>query len=179
MTSSERNGQPRDAQPILTRRSSLLLLGMGASAVALRPTGMMGQTQHSVTAHNRAPGGAQMAFAPAVLRIMPGETVRFVHADRGHNFQSHDNMLPPGAAPFIGEIGEALAITFDQDGLYGYFCRPHQGMGMIGYVLVGKFTRTLDAVRAASAALPGPMMARRVEAYLAEIMAIGRAEALI
>lgn len=164
--------------PFLTRRHSLMLLGLGASALALRPTGLMGQTRHLVIAHNRAPDGAQMAFAPAVLRVGVGDTVRFEHADRGHNVESHDDMLPDGATGFGGRLGEEFEVTFDSEGTYGYFCRPHRMMGMIGYVLVGDFTRNLDAVRAASDALPGPMSANRAAEYMAQIDAIGRDEGL-
>lgn len=165
--------------PALSRRHSLMLLGLGASALALHPTGLMGQTRHLITAHNRAPGGAQMAFAPAILRISAGDTVRFAHADRGHNVQSYDTMRPAGAAGFSGGIGESFDVRFTVEGTYGYFCRPHQAMGMIGFILVGNFTRNLDPVRAASAALPGPMLTRRAEEYLGQITAIGRSEGLI
>ena len=164
----------------LSRRNSLALLGLGAAALAVRPSGLLGQTtSKTIVAHNRAPDGAQMAFAPAVLQVAPGETVRFAHADRGHNVQSYGEMLPEGAAAFAGEIGEEIAVTFDAEGTYGYFCRPHAAMGMIGYVLVGNFTANLDAVRAASAELRGPMMARRVEAYFAEITRMGQAAGLM
>lgn len=166
--------------PSLSRRNSLALLGLGAAALAIRPTGLMAQTaSQTVIAHNRTPDGAQMAFAPAVLQVATGETVRFSHADRGHNVQSYDAMLPESAAPFGGEIGEEIDVTFDTDGTYGYFCRPHAAMGMIGYVLVGDFTGNLDAARAASTELRGPMMARRVEEYFAEITRIGQSSGLM
>ena len=167
------------AQPAFSRRHSLMLLGLGASALALRPARLLGQTGHLVTAYNRAPGGAQMAFAPAVLRISSDDSVRFAHADRGHNSQSFDDMLPDGATGFGGGIGEEFDVTFDVEGVYGYFCRPHQAMGMIGYVLVGDFTDNLEAVRNASAALRGPMAARRVAEYMEQITAIARSEGLI
>lgn len=179
MKAAYSDGLTLQREPILTRRKCLLMLGMGASGLLLYPNGVLGQTQHTVTAYNRAPDNAQMAFAPAVLRIMPGETVHFVHADRGHNFQSYENMLPEGAAAFEGGIGEELDVSFDIEGTYGYFCRPHQAMGMIGYILVGDFTRNLDAVRAASSELRGPMMARRVAEYLGEATETGQAEGLI
>ncbi|MDD7969646.1 plastocyanin/azurin family copper-binding protein [Roseinatronobacter alkalisoli] len=179
MTFSNSHSHTLASPLVLSRRHSLLLLGMGASVLALRPSALLGQTQHSVTAHNRAPDGTQMAFAPAILRIRPGESVRFGHADRGHSFQSYDDTLPDGARSFGGGVGETIDVTFRAEGTYGYFCRPHQAMGMIGFVLVGDFTRNLAAVRAASAARPGPMIARRVAEYMGEIDRIGRAEGLI
>lgn len=120
-----------------------------------------------------------MAFAPAVLRISAGDTVRFEHADRGHNVHSFDTMRPRGAAGFSGGTGQSFDVRFTVEGTYGYFCRPHQAMGMIGFILVGNFTRNLDAVRAASAALSGPMLTRRATEYLGQITAIGRSEGLL
>lgn len=172
------SGETRTRHDLFTRRH-LLLAGAAASVFTFDPTGVVAQTKPVVIAHNRTAEGAQMAFTPAVTRIMPATTVQFTHADRGHNFQSFDNMLPAGAAVFEGAIGEELDITFTDEGIYGYFCKPHQMMGMIGYVLVGDFTRNLDAVRSASAALRGPMMASRVAAYMDEINAIGQAEGLM
>jgi pseudoazurin len=166
--------------PSLSRRQGLALLGFGAAALALRPSGALSQTaSHTITAHNRTPEGTQMAFAPAVLHVAPGDSVHFAHADRGHNVQSYDEMRPEGAAGFGGGIGEEIDVTFDVEGTYGFFCRPHQGMGMIGFVLVGDFTGNLEAVRAAVAELRGPMIARRAEEYFAEISRIGQSSGLI
>jgi len=98
--------------------------------------------------------------------------------DRGHNVQSYENMMPAGAQAFGGAINEEIDVTFEATGTYGFYCRPHQAMGMIGFVLVGDFTGNLDQVRTASAGLRGPQMARRVEAYLSEIDLIGCAAGL-
>ncbi|WP_114966969.1 plastocyanin/azurin family copper-binding protein [Alkalilacustris brevis] len=157
-----------------SRREGLMLFGLGAAGLVVRPGRLMaaGET-HTVTAHNRAPDGAQMAFAPAVLHIAPGDTVDFRHADRGHNVQSFDEMQPDGGVSFGGTIGEEISVTFDVEGTYGYFCQPHLAMGMIGYVLVGDFTINLDQVRTTSNALRGPMAARRVEEYFEQIALIG------
>lgn len=166
--------------PSMSRRQGLALLGFGAVALALRPSGVLGQAaSHTITAHNRTPEGIQMAFAPGVLHVAPGERVHFAHADRGHNVESHDAMRPEGAAGFSGGIGEEINVAFDVEGTYGFFCRPHQAMGMIGFVLVGDFTGNLEAVRAAVDELRGPMVARRAEEYFAEISAIGQSAGLI
>ena len=120
----------------------------------------------------------RMIFKPAVLRIAPGDTVKFVATDRGHNAQSLPGMTPEGAEEFRGRMNEEVEVTFDVDGTYGYVCQPHMAMGMIGFILVGDFTANLDAVREAAGNLRGRSSQTRAEAYLAEIDAIAAEEGL-
>ena len=120
----------------------------------------------------------RMIFKPAVLRIAPGDTVKFVATDRGHNAQSLPGMTPEGAEEFRGRMNEEVEVTFDVDGTHGYVCQPHMAMGMIGFILVGDFTANLDAVREAAGNLRGRSSQTRAEAYLAEIDAIAAEEGL-
>ena len=34
-------------------------------------------------------------------------------------------------------MNEDIAVTFDKPGAYGFECKPHYGMGMVGLVVVG------------------------------------------
>ena len=79
-----------------------------------------------------------MVFEPNLVKIAPGDTVHFVPADKGHNVESIDGMIPAGATPFKGEISEDLTVKFDQAGVYGFKCKPHYGMGMVGLIVVGE-----------------------------------------
>lgn len=79
-----------------------------------------------------------MVFEPALVRIQPGDTVRFLPSDPGHNAQSRPGMTPEGAEAFKGKIGQAFTVTFDHEGVYGYDCMPHYAMGMVGLVVVGQ-----------------------------------------
>ncbi len=92
--------------------------------------------EHEVLMLNRGEAGI-MVFEPAILRIEPGDTVRFVAEDKGHNSESIDGMTPPGATAWHGAINEEIVVTFDVEGAYGYRCTPHYGMGMVGLILVG------------------------------------------
>jgi pseudoazurin len=74
--------------------------------------------------------------------------VKFVVADKGHNVETIDTMLPEGGQKFVGKINEELAITFEKPGVYGYKCKPHYGMGMVGLVVVGD-APNLDEAKAA------------------------------
>lgn len=89
-----------------------------------------------------------MVFEPALVQIEPGDSVRFVPTDPGHNAESIKGMIPEGAEPFKGGIGKEIVVTFDQEGIYGYQCMPHYGMGMVGLVVVGNKEANLETAQA-------------------------------
>ena len=86
---------------------------------------------------NKGAEGA-MVFEPALVTIQPGDTVKFIATDKGHNAETIAGMLPEGAASFVGKINEELVIAFDKPGVYGIKCKPHYAMGMVGMIVVGK-----------------------------------------
>jgi pseudoazurin len=79
-----------------------------------------------------------MVFEPSLVRIEPGDTVKFVATDKSHNAESIKNMLPEGASPFAGKMNADVTVTFDKAGVYGVKCMPHYAMGMVALVVVGK-----------------------------------------
>ena len=78
-----------------------------------------------------------MVFEPALVKIEPGDTVKFVATDKGHNAESIKGMLPADATPFVGKNNEDVTVTFDKPGAYGVKCLPHYGMGMVALIVVG------------------------------------------
>jgi pseudoazurin len=104
-----------------------------------------------------------MVFEPALVKIEPGDTVKFVASDKSHNAESVKNMLPEGAAPFAGKMSEDVAVTFDKSGVYGVKCMPHYAMGMVALVVVGK-ADNLDQAKA----VPQTGKAKQVFAALFE-----------
>jgi pseudoazurin len=87
---------------------------------------------------NKGTDGAVMVFEPALVKIAPGDSVKFVASDKGHNAETIKGMLPEGAATFQGKNGEDIVVKFDQEGVYGVKCLPHYGMGMVAMIVVGK-----------------------------------------
>lgn len=79
-----------------------------------------------------------MVFEPSLVRIEPGDTVKFVATDKSHNAESIKNMLPEGASPFAGKMNADVTVTFHKAGVYGVKCMPHYAMGMVALVVVGK-----------------------------------------
>lgn len=129
----------------------LLTLILAASPAAAR--------EWQVQMLNRGADGTAMVFAPAFLVVQPGDTVRFLATDRGHNAETIPGMMPAGATAFRGRINEEIVVRFTEPGLYGYKCLPHLGMGMVGLIQVGRPVNRA-AVDQAATRLPG--LSRRV-----------------
>jgi pseudoazurin len=120
---------------------------LGALVAALGFAGAAGAAEVEVKMLNKGSEGV-MVFEPALVKINPGDTVKFVASDKGHNVETVDGMLPEGGQKFVGKVNEELAITFDKAGVYGYKCKPHYGMGMVGMIVVGDATNTDQAKEA-------------------------------
>ncbi|WP_244266878.1 pseudoazurin [Polycladidibacter stylochi] len=82
-------------------------------------------------------GKERMVFKPDFLRVGPGDTVRFIPTDKGHNAQSIKGMIPEGAKPFKGKMNKEVEVTFSDEGVYAIECKPHYAMGMVMTVAVG------------------------------------------
>lgn len=79
-------------------------------------------------------------FEPETLEIEPGTTVRFVWETSTHNIvveSQPDEADWPGHED-IEDAGFEYEFTFEVEGTYEYFCRPHLSQGMEGTIVVGE-----------------------------------------
>ena len=137
----------------LTLTAVLALLAGAAAAT---------ETTHTVQMLNKGEAGA-MVFEPAYIAAQPGDTITFVPTDRGHNAATIEGILPEGAEPFEGGMGDEVSITVTEEGLYGVQCDPHAAMGMVAVIQVGEATN-LEAATAAAEELRGKAKERLLEA---------------
>lgn len=114
-------------------RSSLVLV---AAAAALFAAASASAADHEVKMLDKGASGI-MVFEPALVKVAPGDTVKFIPVSKGHNVETVPGMLPDGATAINGKVNEAVTVTFDKPGVYGFKCKPHYGMGMVGMVVVG------------------------------------------
>lgn len=135
-----------------------LLLAL-ASVVAISGSALA--ADHQVQMVNKDSEGRAMQFEPAYLKVAPGDTVTFVAKDKGHNSEAAKEMIPDGAEAWKGKMNEEVKVTFTTEGVYGYKCAPHLGLGMVGLIQVGDGTANLEKVKAAK--LPGKAKARMDE----------------
>jgi len=110
--------------------------------------------EYQVKMLNKGSDGSLMVFEPAYLKVAPGDSVKFLATQKGHNAESLPGMAPAGAAAFKGKIDEEFTVKFTREGVYGYKCLPHLGMGMVGVIQVGK-PGNKAAVTTATQKLPG------------------------
>ena len=121
------------------------LLAAPAFVLALAGAGFA--AEHEVHMLNKGETGT-MVFEPAFVKAEPGDTINFIPTDKSHNAESIPEMMPAGAAPFLGKMNEQIDVTFKEAGVYGIKCKPHYGMGMVALIVVGEPTN-LEAAGAA------------------------------
>ena len=141
------------------------ILMMATAAILMTTAGGALAAEVEVKMLTKGSEGA-MVFEPALVKVAPGDTVKFVATDKGHNAETIKGMLPADATPFLGKNGEDVAVTFDKPGIYGVKCLPHYGMGMVAMVMVGTPTNLEEAK-----AIPQVGKAKQVMAGLFEKLA--------
>lgn len=121
------------------------------------------ETGHSGDSHNHETGVGEPTksatvemltqdgsyhFAPHVVWVTVGGTVTWTNESGSHSTIAYhpDNdqpqLVPDGTAAWdsglLTEQGATFEHTFETEGVYHYYCGPHESLGMIGSVIVGE-----------------------------------------
>lgn len=132
---------------MLTRREVLTAGGLALAGLAVpgyaRPARV-------VEIHMRSdPRGAEVWFDPIGVLIEPGQTIRWVVSANVHTTTAyhprndrHSLRIPDAAAPwdsgFLVNPGDRFEVTLTAEGVYDYYCAPHEEAGMVGRIVVGR-----------------------------------------
>ena len=111
--------------------------------ICLFLTGNVYSAQYEVKMLSSGNGGS-MVFEPSVINIQPGDSVKLLNTNPGHNAASINEMMPSGAKAWNGKMNEEIVVEFTEEGVYGYKCTPHYILGMVGLVIVGNPESNLD-----------------------------------
>ncbi|MCH8022336.1 MAG: hypothetical protein IH932_01130 [Thaumarchaeota archaeon] len=85
-------------------------------------------------------------FEPTGLFIEPGQTVMFRADTPDHTITSFSSAfgwvsrVPEGVPPFTSPVmaaGTYWLYTFVKEGVYDFYCAPHEIFGMVGRIIVG------------------------------------------
>src|SRR3954453_15752367 len=95
------------------------------------------------------PDGARVGFDPIGLKVAPGTRIRWVVEANVHTTTAyhpdndrHPLRIPEGAKPWASDYlvdpAQAFEVTLTVEGVYDYFCAPHEMAGMVGRIVVGR-----------------------------------------
>ena len=97
---------------------------------------------------NKDADGNKMVYSEEIARVDVGDTITWVPTTKGHNVEM---IASPNDMKLKSKNGREVQVTFEEPGLYLYWCTPHKGMGMIGLVVVGGDTSNKDQIAKAKA----------------------------
>ena len=98
---------------------------------------------------NKAPEGKERnVYSEEIARVNVGDTITWLPTNKGHNVEM---VASPNNMKLKSKNNKELQITFEEPGIYYYWCTPHKGMGMIGLVVVGGDTSNKDQIAKAKA----------------------------
>ena len=92
-------------------------------------------------------GKEHMVYSKKIVNIDVGDTVFWKSTTSGHNVEFIKGGVPKGVEKFRSKINKDAQYKFEIPGIYAYWCTPHKGMGMIGFVVVGNDKSNLDTIK--------------------------------
>ena len=92
-------------------------------------------------------GKEHMVYSKKIVNIEIGDTVFWKAKTRGHNVEFIKGGVPKGVEKFRSPLNKDTEYKFEIPGIYAYWCTPHKGMGMIGFVIVGNDKSNLDDIK--------------------------------
>ena len=92
-------------------------------------------------------GKEHMVYSQKVVNIEVGDTIFWKSTTPGHNVEFIKRGVPEGVEKFRSAISKDAQYTFEIPGIYAYWCTPHKGMGMIGFVIVNNNKSNLEAIK--------------------------------
>jgi plastocyanin len=130
-------------------RRSVLQIGGGVLAGLAWPRFVSAGEAVEIRMQGNA-DGSHVWFDPIGLRIEPGQTVRWINLDPGNSHTAtayHPTnferpwRIPEGAEPWKSDYllpNESFSVTLTVEGVYDFFCVPHEHAGMVGRIIVGQ-----------------------------------------
>ena len=92
-------------------------------------------------------GKEHMVYSKKIVNIEVGDTVYWKSTTPGHNVEFIKGGFPEGVEKFRSKISKDAQYKFEIPGIYAYWCTPHKGMGMIGFVVVGNDKSNLENIK--------------------------------
>ena len=92
-------------------------------------------------------GKEHMVYSKKIVKVDIGDTVFWKSTKPGHNVEFIKGGVPEGVGKFRSALSKDTEYKFEIPGIYAYWCTPHKGMGMKGFVVVGNDKSNLEAIK--------------------------------
>lgn len=137
---------------MITRRTCLKTSALIATGLAFPELAYPAKPQKMVEIRMwGSQDGSKVGFDPIGVWIEPGQTVRWVLDSSVHTTTAyhpkngnHSLRIPVTAAPwdsgYLINPKDHFDVTLTVEGVYDYFCVPHEMAGMVGRIVVGHAT---------------------------------------
>ena len=90
--------------------------------------------------------GEYMVYSKKIVKIDVGDTVFWKATDLSHNVEFIKGAVPEGVEAFKSKLNKDVRYEFKIPGIYAYWCTPHKGLGMIGFIIVGNDLSNLGEI---------------------------------
>jgi plastocyanin len=171
---------------IVTRRQAIWTGGLLLAGLAARP-GKTAAGGPIEIAMNGNEDGSHVWFDPIGIHVEPGAMLRWTNRDPGNShtvtayhpkISGRPRRMPRNAKPWDSDYllpDETFSLTLTEEGVYDYYCIPHEHAGMVGRIVVGG-PEAIDWEEAARDAgtEPLPEIALKALPAVGDIVAKGR-----
>lgn len=137
-----------------TRREFIKASGLALAGLAFHNTSIRFHASHAahvVEIYMKSDNlGTKVWFDPIGIYIEPGQTIRWIVVENTHTTSayhprnsSHSLRIPTNAIPWDSGFlspGEHFDVKLMIQGVYDYYCMPHEEAGMVGRIIVGRPT---------------------------------------
>ena len=94
--------------------------------------------------------GSHVWFDPVGIHLQPGQSITWINLDPGNSHtatayhpKNFDRPLriPVSAEPWNSDYllpNETFTVTLTVEGVYDFFCVPHEHAGMVGRIVIGR-----------------------------------------
>lgn len=149
--STQEDAAPPEVDAPTEVESTPTATAVPTTAVTATPTGTPGEADGTTGAQvdiQMITDNKGSYFDPKGLLIDPGTTIRFVNASGSHSATAYHPdygmalRIPEDATPWDSglytEPEKMFEFTLETEGVYDYYCAPHEMLGMVGRLIVGE-----------------------------------------
>jgi plastocyanin len=134
---------------MVSRRHALQIGGGFLAGLAIPRSALAGEGTVEVLMQGNT-DGSHVWFDPIGVHVEPGQTIKWINLDPGNSHtatayhpKNFDRPLriPRGAEPWTSDYllpNETFSVTLIVEGVYDFFCVPHEHAGMVGRIVVGR-----------------------------------------